>query len=199
MNKLQPYPDEQVLLTQIAKGDLAAYRKLFDAYFPDLCNFLLMYLHNQSFAEEVALEIFTQVWEKRESLEVRTSLRGYLFTSAKNRAISFYRREKQQLFSNLEIEENQHSVDFSSQFFLETRELRQIIEEAIESLPEKSRQIYRLAWEENFSHREIAEKLGITAKTVENHIGIALRKLRASLLPYYSQIFVLWLIMLGII
>ncbi|MCW0483291.1 RNA polymerase sigma-70 factor [Gaoshiqia sediminis] len=199
MNKLQPYPDEQVLLKRIAQGDLAAYRKLFDTYFPDLCNFLLMYLHNQSFAEEIALEIFTQIWEKRESLEVHTSMRGYLFTSAKNRAISFYRREKQKLLSNLDIEEDQISVDFSSQFFLETQELRQIIEEAIESLPEKSRQIYRLAWEENFSHREIAEKLGITAKTVENHVGIALRKLRSSLLPHYKQLFMLWLIVRGII
>ncbi|WP_423130623.1 RNA polymerase sigma-70 factor [Gaoshiqia sp. Z1-71] len=186
------------MLKKIAQGDLSAYRFLFDSYFSDLCNFLLTYLHNQSFAEEIALEVFTQIWERRESLELRSSLRAYLFTSAKNRAVSFYRREKQQLFTRLEIEEDQLSVDFNSQFYLENQELRQIIEGAINSLPEKSRQIYRLAWEENLSHKEIAEKLAISVKTVENHVGIALRKLRSALAPYYKQIFIFWLFLRGI-
>ena len=198
MTKSQTYPDEQLILKKIAQSDLSAYRFLFDLYFSDLCNFLLIYLHNQSFAEEIALEVFTQIWEKRESLEVRSSLRAYLFTSAKNRAVSFYRREKQRLFTRLEIEEDQLSIDFNSQFYLENQELKEIIEEAVNSLPEKSRQIYRLAWEENLSHKEIAEKLNITAKTVENHVGIALRKLRSALAPYYKQIFVLWLFSRGI-
>ncbi len=75
---------------------------------------------------------------------------------------------------------------------MENEELKKLISDAIESLPEKSRQIYKMAWEENLSHKEISEKLGITPKTVENHVGIALRKLRAALLPYYRQIFMMW-------
>lgn len=52
-----------------------------------------------------------------------------------------------------------------------------------------------MAWDENLSHKEIAKQMGITAKTVENHVGIALRKLRESLNPYYRQIFMLWVIL----
>lgn len=182
---------DKELLQKIASGDLNSYRKLFDLYFSDLCNFLVVYLHNRSFSEEIALDIFTQIWEKRESLDIHTSLKNYLFVSAKNRAISFFRREKQHIFSSLEIEQEQLSIDFNSQFFLENQELKALIEEAINSLPEKNRQIYRMAWEENMSYKEIAESLDISVKTVENQVGIALRKLRVSLSPYYKQIFIL--------
>lgn len=197
MNTKQEYRDEKVLLGRIAQSDLSAYRYLFDTYFTDLCNFLFVYLRNQSFSEEIALDIFAHIWEKRKFIDIHKSLKGYLFTSAKNRAISFLRREKTPLFTDIEIAEDQLPVDSGSQFYIETKELKQIIEQAVNSLPEKSLQVYRMAWEENLSYREIAEKLGITVKTVENHVGIALRKLRTSLAPYYQQIFMLWLISLG--
>ena len=152
----------------------------------------MIYLHDQSFSEEVALEIFAQIWEKKDSLDIHTSLKSYLFTSAKNRSVSFFRRERRKLFSSFDIEDTQHPIDLGSQFYMENEELRKLISDAIESLPEKSRQIYKMAWEENLSHKEISEKLGITPKTVENHVGIALRKLRTALLPYYRQIFMIW-------
>ena len=81
-----------------------------------------------------------------------------------------------------------------SQPFMEEKELRELIETAIEKLPEQSRKIYLMAREENLSHKEIAAQLGITPKTVENHVGIALRKLRESLNPFYKQIFMTWLL-----
>lgn len=194
MNKERIYQNDEQLLKEIAKGDLTAYRVLFDYYFSDLCNFLNLYIHNRTFAEEIALEIFAYIWEKRETLEIKSSLKGFLFTSAKNRAISFFRREKQHLFSQLDIEDEFRELDLSSQDYLENKELKQLIDQAVDALPEKSRQIYKMAWEENQSHKEIAEQLGITPKTVENHVGIALRKLRSTLQPYYKQIFMLWLI-----
>lgn len=194
MNKERIYQNDEQLLKEIAKGDLTAYRVLFDYYFSDLCNFLNLYIHNRTFAEEIALEIFAYIWEKRETLEIKSSLKGFLFTSAKNRAISFFRREKQHLFSQLGIDDEFRELDLSSQDYLENKELKQLIDQAVDALPEKSRQIYKMAWEENQSHKEIAEQLGITPKTVENHVGIALRKLRSTLQPYYKQIFMLWLI-----
>jgi RNA polymerase sigma-70 factor (ECF subfamily) len=180
------------ILRQIAKGDLDAYRYLFDKYFADLCNFLLVYLHDKSFAEEIALEIFTVVWEKREQLQVRSNIKAYLFTAGKNKAISIFRRSRQHLLSSLDVEDHSSSADLASDCYLENQELRQILDRAIESLPEQSRKIYQMAWEENLSHKEIAGKLGLSPKTVENHVGIALRKLREQLRPYYKQIFLLW-------
>lgn len=189
----QYYKNDAEVLKRMADGDMAAYRFLFDQHFSDLCNFLLIYLHSKELAEEIALEIFTYIWEKRKTLQIKVSFKSFLFSSAKNRAISLYRKEQKKLFTSIESEQSISPEDSDSLHFLENIELRKIIDHAISKLPEKSKQIYLLAWEENLSHKEIAEQMGITPKTVENHVGIALRKLRESLSPYYRQIFMLWL------
>jgi RNA polymerase sigma-70 factor (ECF subfamily) len=187
--------DEDALL-KLATGDLVAYRYLFDRYFPDLCNFLRIYLHSKEFSEEIALGIFEFIWEKRETLLIRHSFKAFLFSAAKNRAISHYRKEHKAIFTSLELHESNIPDDPSSLDYLEEVELRGVIDAAIRKLPDKSREIYLMAWEEKLSHKEIAYRLGLTPKTVENHVGIALRKLRESLTPYYKQIFMSWLILM---
>lgn len=189
----QVFISETEALQRLAEGDMIAYRYLFDQHFPDLCNFLLIYLHSRELAEEIALEIFTFIWERRETLLIKATFKSFLFSSAKNRAISLYRKEHRKLFTTIDQEQSIAQEDTSSPFFLENVELREIINSAIDKLPQKSKQIYLMAWEQNLSHKEIAGQLGITPKTVENHVGIALRKLRESLNPYYRQIFILFL------
>lgn len=190
----QNFTNDTEALLQMAGGDIAAYRFLFDHHFSDLCNFLLIYLHSKEIAEEVALEIFTYVWEKRETLQIRATFKSFLFASAKNKAISHYRKEHKAIFTSLDTGDYLMQEVSGAQQFMENNELREIIDVAISKLPWKSRQIYQLAWEDNLSHKEIAEQLGITPKTVENHVGIALRKLRESLSPYYQQIFMIALL-----
>lgn len=190
------FKNDTEALLKLAEGNLSAYRFLFDHHFTDLCNFVLIYLHSKELSEEVALEIFTYIWEKRDTLEIRTTFKSYLFAAAKNKAISHYRKAQISVFTSLESSDHLGSDLSESSEYMETKELRELIEAAINKLPEKSREVYRLAWEENLSHKEIAGQLGITPKTVENHIGIALRKLRESLKPYYKQIFIVWIIQL---
>jgi RNA polymerase sigma-70 factor (ECF subfamily) len=191
----QNFKDDTEAMLQTADGNIAAYRYLFEHHFADLCNFLMIYLHSKELSEEIALEIYTYVWEKRETLEIKATFKSFLFGAAKNKAISLYRKEHKAVFTFLEAGESVISEDPGSEHIMENSELRELIDAAIGKLPEKSRQIYQLAWEENFSHKEIALKLGITPKTVENHVGIALRKLRESLKPYYKQIFMLLVIL----
>jgi RNA polymerase sigma-70 factor (ECF subfamily) len=190
----QDFKNDTEALLQMTDGNIGAYRFLFDHHFTDLCNFLLIYLHSKELSEEIALEIFTYIWEKRETLQIKVTFKSFLFASAKNKAISHYRKEHKTIFTSLENNEWMMTDIPSAQHFMENNELREIIDSAIGKLPEKSRQVYQLAWEENLSHKEIAEQLGITSKTVENHVGIALRKLRESLKPYYKQIFMVWLV-----
>lgn len=190
----QNFRNDTEALLQMADGSIAAYRFLFDHHFADLCNFLLIYLHSRELSEEIALEIFAHIWEKRETLVIKATFKSFLFASAKNKAISQYRKSHKTVFTSLDSGEHLFSDRSESSEFMENNELRELIDAAIGKLPEKSRQIYQLAWEENLSHKEIAEQLGITPKTVENHVGIALRKLRESLKPYYKQIFMLWII-----
>ena len=190
----QNFKNDAEALLQMSDGNVAAYRFLFDHHFSDLCNFLLIYLHSKELSEEIALEIFTYIWEKRRTLQIRATFKSFLFSSAKNKAISLYRKEQKKMFTSIDFGQSLLQEDSSSQQLMENNELRDIINLAIDKLPEKSKQIYQLAWEENLSHKEIAEQLGITPKTVENHVGIALRKLRESLNPYYQQIFMLLLV-----
>ena len=173
--------DEEALL-KLAAGDLAAYRYLFERHFADLCNFLRIYLHSKEFSEEVALEIYEFVWEKRETLQIRVNFKSFLYSSAKNRAISHYRREHKNIFTSLELGDTTKSDEMNSQHFMEEHELRGFINQAISQLPEQSRKIYLMAWEENLSHKEIAAQLGITPKTVENHGSFLANALRTFLI-----------------
>lgn len=187
----QNFRNDTEALLQMADGNIAAYRFLFDTHFADLCNFLLIYLHSKELSEEIALELFIYIWEKREILQIKSNFKSFLFASAKNKAISHYRKEHKTVFTSLQVGDYLMPDVSGAHQFMENNELREIIDGAISKLPEKSRQIYQLAWEENLSHKEIADQLGITPKTVENHVGIALRKLRELLKPYYKQIFMI--------
>ncbi len=192
---MQKFKDDHDAMLQLAEGNLDAYRFLFDHHFSDLCNFLMIYLHSKELSEDIALEIFTFIWEKRQTLQINTNFKSFLFAAAKNKAITLYKKEHQKIFTQIENVESVMPNDSSSQFIMENNELRGLINDAIFKLPEKCRQVYLMAWEENMSYNEIAAQLGLSPKTIENHVGIALQKLRESLKPYYKQIFMWWVIM----
>ncbi len=191
----QKYKDDAEALLLMAEGNISAYRFLIDRHFSDLCNFLLIYLHQKELSEEIALDIFTHIWEKRQTLQIKATFKSFLFAAAKNKAITLYRKEHQRIFISLDANESGIPNDSTTQFLMENDELRSLINEAVLKLPEKCRQIYLMAWEENLSYNEIAVQLGLSPKTIENHVGIALHKLRESLKPYYKQIFMLWITM----
>jgi RNA polymerase sigma-70 factor (ECF subfamily) len=191
---MQTYQDDMAIFRKVSKGDMQAFHILFSRYFSDMCNFLLLYLHSNEICEEIVLDIFSYIWEKRDSIEIRTSVKSFLFGAAKNKAISHYRKEQSHLFLGLSINELQIPEVDHSEHLLENKELQEIIQHAIDNLPERSRLVYQMAWEENLSYKEIASRLNLSPKTVENHISIALRKLRESLKPYYKQIFTILLL-----
>ena len=182
------YCDDQEAFDDVSKGSVDGYRYLFDQYFTDLCKFLGIYLHDASLVEEVALDVFACIWENRERIKIKTSFAKLLFGIARNRAISKFRMEQKNILSCIDLE-NAYLPEFHApDRSLENVELQQIIRSAVDRLPDKCRMIYLMAWEEQLSHKEIASKLGVSAKTVENHVGIALRKLREYLRPYYDSI-----------
>ena len=191
MGEKNQYQEEKFLIQELRKGNLNAFQFIFDRDFSELCNYCNVYLHDSSLSEEVVLDIYTRIWENRCNLEIRSTLKGYLYISVRNKAISTMRKEKRQLFDPFKVNFDELSVDLTSQFYLENKELREIISAAVASLPDKTREVYVMAREELLSHKEISEKLGISPKTVENHVGIALRKLREYLRPYARYFYLL--------
>ena len=145
------------------------FEKLFREYFPPLMSFSRKILVDEDDAREVVQKVFISLWEKRGEIDLSTSLKSYLFTSVHNRSLNVIRERKK--CSAEEGPELAGEWDVSAQ--IESMELEEKINEALESLPEKCRQIFELNRFDGLKYSEIATQLDISIKTVENQISKA--------------------------
>jgi RNA polymerase sigma-70 factor (ECF subfamily) len=184
--------NSQGLLEQIKSGDEKAYRQLFDEYYDDLCRFALMYAKDKDAAEEIVQNFFVQFWIKKENISINLSLKSYLFSSVRNGALN-YIRDKKKLTSIDDNIEYLDSISYheSDENNIDLKDLNTRVFESIENLPQKCREIFKLSRMENLTYKEIAEKLSISQKTVENQIGIALKKLHENLKPYLEILLII--------
>ena len=169
--------------------DNHAFEELFKEYFASLMAFSRRILGDEDDAREVVHQVFISLWEKRAELDLSTSLKSYLFTSVNNRSLNVIRDRKK--FSLEEVPERAGEWDVSAQ--IESLELEEKIRSVIDSLPEKCREIFELNRFEGLKYAEIAMRLDISVKTVENQMSKALRVLREELGKYLTIL--LWLLL----
>ncbi len=183
------------IVGKMIEGDRDAFKFFFDQYYTDLCNFVLLYVKDKVLAEEVVQDIFVYFWESRHKLNISSSVRSYLFSASKYKSLNLIRDRRNQA-KTLEsfAQANQECATPDELFFENPEELGQILTSSIEQLPERCRAIFILSKNEKLSNNQIAKQLGISVKTVENQMTIALKKLREALLPYREKLFVLFLI-----
>ena len=168
----------------IAGGDRQAFAQLFDAYAPSLLSYLASRGVGGADAEDMVQQAFLTIWEKRDGLDANRSLRSFLFTIAYRRMLNHFRNQKHVVSETAWVLESREvSPDRSA----DNRQLAQVIQAAVEELPERRRRVFELCYLEEFSLKESAEILGIKAKTVENHLALALRDLRAVLKKYRNE------------
>ncbi len=186
--------EESYIFNRMVEGDKDAFRFFFEKYYYDLCNMVNLYLHDSTMSEEIVQDIFIYLWEKKDNIKIETSVKSYLLRASKNRSLNYIRNEKLKVdvLSRIPVYD-QETLDMPDRV-MDANQLRGLIEEAIDSLPERCREVYLLGKEERLSYREISMKLGISEKTVEAQMGNALKKLREKLKPYYKDIFILFLI-----
>jgi RNA polymerase sigma-70 factor (ECF subfamily) len=169
---------------------------LFRQHYEGLGRYAFSILKDQSAAEDVIQKLFSTLWEKRESLQIM-DVKSYLYRAVHNFCLNDLKRSKH---SNLHFEISDKlaiaSTVYSNQDVLQN-ELTQQIENAIDSLPEKCGEVFRLSRMNELSYREISEKLDISIKTVENHMGKALKLMRIELKEYLTDILVIVLIIKG--
>jgi RNA polymerase sigma-70 factor (ECF subfamily) len=173
-------------LKNIHKIDLNTFNSLFSDYYINLCRFAYTYLKSTDASEELVQELFLKIWEDRGTIDITTSIRSFLYTSVKNRALNFLRDEKTRLRHHEGFGLEQRNMTNCIIDFCEREDLSNLIDQAIEELPSRCKKVFDLCRVQNMSHKEIAEKLSISPKTVENQMGIALKKIRDKLLPYLS-------------
>ncbi len=175
--------EEKALFKEISKSNEKAFEKLFHRYYGHLCLFASRIIQNDNAAEEIVQDFFVKLWEKREQITIETSVKSYLFRAVKNLCLNFIQHNKTKLryAQSILAEVSNNQTDDDS--FTEIN-LAEKIEESIQSLPTKRREIFRLSREEGLKYREIAEKLNISIKTVETQMGLAIKTLRYKLKSY---------------
>lgn len=177
--------DEILLLKLIQSRDEQAFKCLFDTYFVPLCRYAHLFLDSSEEGEEVVIDIFTYIWEHSDQINLTVSFKSYLFQATHNRCINFLRDRKQTLpldyASNVAADETESPM--------EMEELRQLIQEAICSLPDKCRQVFQLSRDEHCTNQEIADEMGISIKTVEAQITKALKRIRKFIGNQYTYLF----------
>lgn len=196
---MEPSADssEQDWLIALRQGDESALRSIFDRHYPLLLNDVYRIVPDQDACQDLAQEVFVELWRKRSELDIHTSLRAYLRRAAVNRALTYLKNHRRLRFEGDEWTDTADTSGADIRRKEEQETLEQALHRAIATLPEKCRVVFSLSRFEQFSHREIAEQLGISVKTIENQITKAMRMLRDALTnPSNLSSVVIWAIYL---
>lgn len=177
------------------KIDSTTIESMFNEYFEKLCRYAFTILRNQEEAEEIVQRLFIKIWEKRKTIEMQ-EVQAYLYQSTKNFCLNEIKRVKIKTADYLEINEQSHNSVEPDESIISS-ELKEKIEESMRTLPEKCQAVFRLSRMKNLSYKEIADELNISVKTVENHMGKALKLMRVELSEYLPQIIATILILKG--
>ena len=178
-------------MTLLQKGDEAAYETLFRLYYDKLIHIAKTYLVHREDAEETVQDVFLKLWEQKDGLAKITNINAYLFTLVKRECLNHLRHDKIKKEYKDAALHRKNTIQYgflkdeAASLLLEN-ELEQRILKSLELLPEKCKKVFMKSRMEGLKHKEIAEELGISHKTVDNHISKALSHLRLHLKDFLS-------------
>lgn len=168
--------DQLVVLLQA--GDAEAFTEIYARYWKLLFYIACKRLNNYTEAEETVQNVFTDLWARKTTLVIHTSLKYYLSAATQYQVMNYL--AKRHTLSNLDLSTNKTSGESADQY-LNFRELEQQIRDLVGALPERCRIVYHLSREQGLNNKMIAMQLGIAEKTVENQLTKALSRIRAAL------------------
>ena len=180
MKELSGYNDD-ILVSELKESDAGAFDILFHKYNDKLFSFSFSLLKNNEDSKEIVQEAFLRIWYKRKELDPHKSFKSFLFTISYNLIMDRLRlrlKDKEyRKFLEYYFEYKETEIRSESDYEI----LKKEIVKAVEELPEKRKYIFKLSREDELSHKEIAEKLDIKVKTVENQINLALKHIKGRL------------------
>ncbi|WP_446776655.1 RNA polymerase sigma-70 factor, partial [Macellibacteroides fermentans] len=180
--------DYTSLICEIKSGSRTAFNTLYRIHYPGLLAYAELFL-DEGGAEDVIQDVFLNVWINRDNLNDSSSLKGYLLRSVYNTSLNYLKKEK---YARKYSSEYQQQIEELGYLFydpesnetiqkLYSKDLHKEIQAAIDALPPKCREVFSLSYLGELSNKEIAQQLGISVSTVENHIHSALKQLRIKL------------------
>jgi RNA polymerase sigma-70 factor (ECF subfamily) len=179
----QLWPDAR-LLEHLRLDDRKAFDILYHKYSSKLFYAAYNLFRDKDVCEDLVQELFIDLWTKRNQLNI-TSLEGYLKVAIRHKVLYYIRSQKASVdISVIETLVEKYSAD--SKVF--QNDIAHLLEDGVAQLPEKCREIFTLSRKEYLTNKEIASRLNISIKTVENQITIALRYLRTGLTDYLPSV-----------
>jgi RNA polymerase sigma-70 factor (ECF subfamily) len=179
---------DRLLLEKVKKGDTNAFSLIFTAYYRDLSIFACHFTNSTDIAEEIVQDIFVLFWGNRTSLQITTSLKSYLLKTVQNRCFDWKRHQKvrdnysEKILANSAVSEN------DTENYILYSELENRIEQALGELPNEYAVAFRMNRYEGLTYPEIAEKAGVSVRTIEVRMGKALQILREKLKEFLIAI-----------
>jgi len=181
------YSDEELLLL-LKNGNHWAYTEIYTRYWAVLFRHARKMLHDDDLASDIVQDLFTVIWIKKDFIDVKTNLSSYLYSSVRNKIITHINKSK---IRDLHLHSLKAHIDqgvYSTDEWLNEKELAEIIEAEIELLPKKMRTVFQLSRKEHLSYKEIAEKLEITDHTVRKQISNVIKLIKNKLhtfIPFF--------------
>lgn len=179
------------LLLRLHQGEEDALRSLLDLLGPKVFAYCKKKVGNEEDAEELVLDIFLKLWHFREKIDQTADIQVLLFTIARNHILNFIRHKATRQLATMEPSEALLLQEDGICQRMDYNELRSQYLQVLDKLGEKQRTVFRMSREEGLSHREIADKLGISVRTVEAHIHSSLKVIRTELKDAYILIVLL--------
>ena len=170
--------DDATLAKRIKEGDRTAFRQFFDRYHRLLLGYLIKRGMDEENAQDIVQNAFIKIWESREHIDPSKSLKAFLFKIGYTRALNHFRDTAKfdaeaDLSNRVSTDDSQHMAAFN--------QVNAYLMRVIQSMPERRRAVFELCFLEELTYREAAETLQVSVKTIENHMGHALKTVRAAM------------------
>ena len=181
------------LISLLGTRNEAAFEQVFKTHFKALHAYACTILKDDDLAEEMVQNVFVKLWERKENLTISGSVTAYLYKAVYNESLNSLKHQKVKSAyqSHLSYSMKNETDNAAKRISLQELELR--LQKALNELPEQCRAIFQMSRFEELRYREIADRLGISIKTVENQMGKALKLLRLKLIDFLPLTLLLFL------
>jgi RNA polymerase sigma-70 factor (family 1) len=177
-------------------GNDRDFERLFKSFYPRLCAYAVTMIHDRDEAEEIVQTLFCRLWEQRSSLDITISVQAYLFRAVRNATLNHIKKTQiRDAYKTMNLDTINNNPDYQPDRIAQS-DITKRLENAISSLPEQCRLIFKMSRYEEMKYKEIADQLGISIKTVENQMGKALKILRGSMTEYLTVLLIMILLRL---
>lgn len=182
--------DDIELFNDFRRGNDDAFSQLYYRYAEKLIAYASSKLESLDEAHDLIHDLFVYLWEKRERIEIKQSVKAYLFLALNRRILNHYRANSYKVSYAEQLQKMEQQYFFGPDSYAEAKEVQYVVNDAIEAMPNRVREIYLLSREAHLSNNEIAKRLNISEQTVKNQLSTALAIIRRAVL-YCAILFLL--------